>query len=54
MKKWEITYKNLNIMFGNNVFTKVFEGETAERALIKYSLQTMYILSMISYKEIKK
>lgn len=52
MKKWEITYKNLNIIFGNNVFTKTFEGETAEKALIKYSLDTMCILSIISYKEV--
>lgn len=54
MKRFEITYKNSLIMFGDNVFTRVFEGETPERALTEFSLKRGYVgmLSMISYKEV--
>ena len=52
MKKWEVTYKNLNILFGDNIFTKTLEGKTAEDALRRYAFQTKYIVSMISYKEV--
>lgn len=56
MKKFEITYRNSLIMFGNNVFTDVLEGETPERALAKYELDKGYsgMLHMINYKEVVK
>ena len=52
MKKWEVTYKNLNIVFGNNVFTKVMDGASAEEALRKYAMENEYILEMIDYKKL--
>lgn len=52
MKRFEITYKNLNIVFGDNVFTKIFEGETPEKALDDYAFEKKYIVKMISTKEL--
>ena len=53
MKKFEITYKNLNICFGGNVFTKIFEGRTAEEALAEYGREKGYILNLIEAKEVQ-
>ena len=52
MKKFKITYKNLNIIFGDNVFAKILEGETAEKALDSYAFQNNYILEMIDAEEL--
>lgn len=54
MKKFEITIKNSLIMFGNNISTKILEGETPEKALVMYSFQKGWsgMLQMISYKEV--
>ena len=52
MKKFEITYKNLNVCFGNNTFTKVLDGENAKDALLKYAFEQSFILEMIEAKEL--
>lgn len=52
MKKFEITYKNVCIMFGDSVFTKIMEGETAEKALNEYAFKNNFVLKMISAKEV--
>ena len=52
-KRFEITYKNINICFGDNTFTKVLEGRTAEDALRSYGFENNFILRMVEAKEVK-
>lgn len=50
-KKFEITYKNVCILF-DNVFTKTLEGKTANEALHNYASEKGYVLIMLNAKEI--
>lgn len=56
MGTYEITYKNLANMFGDNVFTRLLKGKTPERALSCYAMENGFtgLLIMVDYKKISE
>lgn len=53
MKRFEVTYKVLNLLFGQNVFTEVVEANTEKEAIFNIEHDTVCFNKVLEVKEIK-
>lgn len=51
MKKYEVKYKVLNLLFGKNVFTKTVEAGTEHEAIFKVEHEEICFNKVLEIKE---